>query len=75
MLPSDFTDHHLTVIRFFHVLSTPEFGNCFTFNSNISSTGDTEAGQRIATMVGPNTGESKPLGTTCHRLYLRVETT
>ncbi|XP_043237501.1 amiloride-sensitive sodium channel subunit gamma-2-like [Amphibalanus amphitrite] len=44
--------------EFFGVLSTPEYGNCFTFNSNISSAADREAGQRVASMVGPNTGLS-----------------
>ncbi|XP_043203503.1 amiloride-sensitive sodium channel subunit alpha-like [Amphibalanus amphitrite] len=48
----------LMFFEFFGVLSTPEYGNCFTFNSNISSAADREAGQRVASMVGPNTGLS-----------------
>ena len=45
--------------RFFAQLSVPEYGNCYTFNSNISSTADLDAGDRVTTMMGPNSGKPK----------------
>ena len=43
--------------RYFGQLSTAEYGNCYTFNSNISLSSDKDSGQRVATMTGPNSGE------------------
>lgn len=38
--------------RLFSAWVSPQYGNCYTFNSNISTTADTEAGKRYTTLTG-----------------------